>query len=133
MSGDKDNKGLVDKIWNLFSSIKLAVVVFSVISLTSIVGTILEQQTEPEQNIKLLSKFVGEGLAPAAFRIFDALGFTDMYRSWWFLALLFIFTANLVICSLDRLPKILKFVKEPVKPLTPEQMKVMSIKRDIVL
>ncbi len=133
MSGDKENKGLVDKIWKLFSSIKLAVVVFSTIALTSVVGTILEQQTEPERNIKLLSKFVGEGLAPAAFRVLDALGFTDMYRSWWFLALLFIFTANLVVCSIDRLPKILKVVREPIKPLTPEQMKVMSIKREIVL
>ncbi len=133
MSGDEKNRSIVDRIWNLFSSIKLAVVVFSIISATSIVGTVIEQQAEPERNIKLLAKFFGLNFAPAAFHILDTLGFTDMFRSWWFMALLFIFTANLVICSIERLPKIWKVVKEPVKPLTPERLNALSIKREITL
>ncbi len=133
MSGDEKNKSLVDRIWNLFSSIKLAVVVFSIISATSIVGTVIEQQAEPERNIKLLAKFFGPNFAPTAFRILDTLGFTDMFRSWWFMALLFIFTANLVICSIDRLPKIWKVVKEPIKPVTPERLNALSIKRELIL
>ena len=133
MSGERKNSSIVDRIWTLFSSIKLAVVVFSIISATSIVGTVIEQQAEPERNIKLLAKFFGPDFAPAAFRILDTLGFTDMFRSWWFIALLFIFTANLVICSIERLPKIWKVVKEPVKPLTPERLNALSIKREIIL
>ncbi len=133
MSGDEKNRSIVDRIWNLFSSIKLAVVVFSIISATSIVGTVIEQQAEPERNIKLLEKFFGLNFAPTVFRILDTLGFTDMFRSWWFMALLFIFTANLVICSIERLPKIWKLVKEPIKPLTPERLNALSIKREIIL
>lgn len=133
MSKDQKNKGIVDKIWNLFSSIKLAVVVFSIISLTSIVGTVIEQQAEPERNIQLLSKLFGDNFAPAAFHILDALGFTDMFRSWWFLALLFIFAANLVVCSIERLPKILKVVREPIRPLAAEQLNALPIKRETVL
>lgn len=133
MGSDEKNKSIVDKIWDVFSSVKLAVVVFSVISITSIVGTVIEQQAQPERNIKLLAKFVGEDFAPAAYRILDTLGFTDMFRSWWFMALLFIFIANLIVCSIERLPKIWKVVKEPIKPLTPERLKTMSIKREIVL
>ncbi|HEX8948172.1 MAG TPA: cytochrome c biogenesis protein ResB, partial [Dissulfurispiraceae bacterium] len=132
MDKDKKEQSIVDRVWNFFSSITLAVVVFTAISATSIVGTILEQQAAPERNIKLLSKFFG-GAAPGAFRVLDALGFTNMYHSWWFLSLLFVFAANLVICSLDRLPKIWKLVKEPVSPLTPEQFKVMPIKRELSL
>ena len=133
MSSNDKNKSIVDKIWDIFSSIKLAVVVFSIISVTSIVGTVIEQQAQPERNIKVLTKFFGDNFAPTAYRILDTLGFTNMFRSWWFMALLFIFTANLIICSIDRLPKIWKVVKEPIKPLTPELLNAMSIKREIVL
>ncbi|MBI5213498.1 MAG: cytochrome c biogenesis protein ResB [Nitrospirae bacterium] len=133
MSNKKENQNIVDRIWNFFSSVTLAVIVFSLISVTSIVGTIVEQQAEPERNIKLLAKFFGESLAPTAYRIFDTLGFTNMYRSWWFITLLFVFAANLIICSLDRLPKIWKVVKEPIKPLSPELLNSMPLKREIAL
>lgn len=132
MSNKKENQGIVDRVWNFFSSITLAVVVFSVISLTSIVGTIIEQGAEPERNIKLLSKFFGDA-APTVFRILDTLGFTNMFHSWWFIALLFVFAANLIICSLDRLPRIWNIVKEPIKPLSPDILNTMPIKREVVL
>jgi len=38
-----------------------------------------------------------------------------------------------VICSIERLPKIWKVVKEPIKPLTPERLNALSIKREIIL
>ncbi|MGE5752210.1 MAG: cytochrome c biogenesis protein ResB, partial [Deltaproteobacteria bacterium] len=37
----------------------------------------------------------------------------DMYHSWWFLLLLVIFTINLACCTLDRLPRVLKVVRNP--------------------
>ncbi len=104
-----------------------------IISVTSIVGTIIEQQAEPERNIKLLTKFFGDATAPSVFKVLDSMGFTDMFSSWWFMALLFIFAANLVICSIDRLPKIWKIVKEPVKPLSEERLNSMTSKREIVI
>lgn len=130
MAGKDDSNNIVDRIWSIFSSITLAVVVFGIIALTSIFGTIIEQEAEPARNVKLLAKFFGESFAPTAYSIFDALGFTNMYHSWWFLTLLFIFAANLVICSLDRLPKIWNVVKEPIKPLSPDLLKAMPVKRD---
>jgi cytochrome c biogenesis protein len=133
VSDKKENSNIVDKIWNFFSSVTLAVIIFSLISITSIVGTIIEQQADPERNIKLLSKFFGESFGPTAFRILDSLGFTNMYGSWWFMTLLFVFAANLIICSLDRLPKIWKVVKEPIKPLSPELLNSMPVKKEIML
>ena len=53
------NKSLTDRVWDLFASVKLAVVIFSVIAATSMVGTILEQNADPEKNIKLLVKMFG--------------------------------------------------------------------------
>jgi len=128
-----DKKNIVDKVWDFFASVRLAIIIFAVLSITSIAGTIIEQNAEPERNIKLLTKFFGPDIAPTAFRIFDSLGFMDMYHSWWFITILLLFAANLIICSIERLPKILKLVKEPVKPLSEEHFKGFGIKKEMVL
>ncbi len=129
---ENKNQTLTDKIWNIFSSIKFAVVIFALIALTSIIGTIIEQNAAPEKNIKLIGKLFGDSIAPTLYNTFELLGFMDMYRSWWFVALLMLFAANLTVCSIDRLPRIWKLVKEPVKPLTAEQFKNLG-KKEIAL
>jgi cytochrome c biogenesis protein len=128
-----NKKTFIDKIWDFFSSVKLAVVMFAGLSLTSIIGTVIEQNVEPAKNIKVLSKLFGQSAAPTLFKIFDSLGFMDMYHSWWFVAILLLFAANLIICSIDRLPKIVKAVREPIKQLPEDQFRGFGIKKEIVL
>ncbi len=132
---NKENKTLVDKIWDFFASVKLAIIIFSAISLTSVIGTILEQNAEPEKNIKLLMKLFGvsQQTAISIFDILDSMHFMDMYHSWWFVTLLLLFGANLIICSIDRLPRILKIVNEKIRPLPSEHIEKMSIKKEISL
>ncbi|MCX7913170.1 MAG: cytochrome c biogenesis protein ResB [Thermodesulfovibrionales bacterium] len=122
----------IDQVWNLLSSVTFAVIVFALISITSIIGTIIEQQAEPQRNILILSRLFGESAAPTIYKIIDALGFTDMYRSWWFISLLFIFAANLLVCSFERLPKILSLLKENPSFLTDEHLKLLPIKREFI-
>jgi cytochrome c biogenesis protein len=126
-------KTILDRIWEFFASIKLAIIIFAILSTTSIVGTILDQQViVPEKNLRILAKFFGESAAPGIYKVFESMGFMDMYHSWWFLAILVLFAANLLICSIDRLPHIMKLVKEPAKPLRPEHFRV-PIMKEIVL
>lgn len=129
----ENNKKLTDRVWDFFASIKLAIAVFAVIALTSIVGTVIEQRADPERNIQILSKIFGESLGPTMFSIFDKLGFMDMYHSWWFTGLLIIFSVNLIICSLERLPKTLKLVREPLSPVSEEQIRKFLISKEVVL
>lgn len=126
-------KTLTDYVWNFFTSVKLAVVIFVILSVTSIIGTLIEQNAEPERNIKVLAKLFGESAAPAAFRIFNSLGFMDMYHSWWFVTILLLLATNLIVCSLEKLPSIMRLVKEPMKPLSEEQIKKFGISREIAL
>jgi cytochrome c biogenesis protein len=128
-----NNKSVLDRVWDLFASVKFAVVIFSAIALTSIVGTVVEQNAQPEKNLKILAKMFGEGAAPSIYSVLDKLGFMDMYHSWWFVSFLLLFAANLVVCSLDRLPRIWKLVREPIRPLPDEHIEKMSIKRTITL
>jgi len=127
------NKNIIDKVWDFFASVKLAIIIFAFIALTSIIGTILEQQAEPARNIQLLTKIFGESLAPNLYNIFDKLGFMNMYRSWWFVTLLILFAMNVVICSIDRLPRIWRLVREPMSPLTDDKLRRFNIHRDTVL
>ncbi len=126
-------KSLLDKVWSLFSSIKLAIVIFALVALTSIVGTVIEQQASYADNIRVLSSLVGQGIAPSAYKVLYALGFMNMYRSWWFLSLLSLFAANLLVCSIDRFPAIWRIMRTPVKPIAPDQMKRMPIKDEFVV
>lgn len=130
---NENNKTVVDRIWDIFASVKLAIVIFIALSLTSIIGTIIEQNASPERNIKMLAKLFGQSAAPTLFRAFDALGFMDMYHSWWFLVILLLLSANLIICSIEKLPGIMKLVKDPLKPLQPESFKGLRIRKEFVL
>jgi cytochrome c biogenesis protein len=128
-----DRKTVIDRIWSLFASVKFAIVIFSLIALTSIVGTVLEQRVEPARNIVILSKIFGGTLGPTVYTILNNLGFMDMYHSWWFRALLVLFSANLIVCSLDRLPRIWKLAREPIQPMTAERLEMVGMRREVSL
>ncbi len=128
-----EQKSLSDRIWKFFSSVKLAIVVFSLIALTSIVGTIIEQQAPMETNMKVLGRIVGESAAPAVYSVLNALGFMNMYRSWWFLSLLALFALNLLVCSIERFPAIWRIARTPIKPLPPDTFKSMQMKAELSL
>jgi len=132
---EEKKKSIFDKIWDVFASVKLAVVIFALIAATSVVGTIIEQQADPEKNIKVLSKMFGIGhdTAHSVLGVLDSLGFTNMYHSWWFLAFLLLFAANLIICSLDRLPHIWKLVQEKIRPVPASYLEKMSIKHAVAV
>lgn len=133
MEQGKNKNIIIDRVWDSFASIKLAIIIFAFIALTSIIGTVLEQHADPSRNIQVLTKLFGEALAPHLYTILEKLGFINMYHSWWFVTLLILFSINIVICSLDRLPRIWRLVREPMKPLTQDKLKKFNIYREIAL
>lgn len=85
---------------------------FLLISLAgiSIIGTVVPQGIPPEQYLAQIS--------PAKIKLYKALGFFDMYHSWWFILLLYLLTVNLIACSVKRLPHIWKIISQPVLVLS---------------
>lgn len=122
---------LVRKVWDFFASVKLAIIIFALISLTSIIGTVIPQQAE--KAIKYLTETVGANTAPTVYNIFLKIGFVDMYHSWWYISILSLLALNIIVCSIDRWPGVLKIIKAPVRPLSKEQLDNMPIKRVISL
>ncbi|MBI5193393.1 MAG: cytochrome c biogenesis protein ResB [Nitrospirae bacterium] len=93
-------KGFVLKIFDVFASIKLAVAIFFLLALGSIIGTVIEQGLSPEE---YLAKF-GERQA----YWINLLKLNDTYHSWWFTSLLALLAINLSVCVAKRVPVIMK-------------------------
>jgi len=83
------------------------VVLLLSIAATSILGTVIPQNQNPADYFSTYGAFL--------YRLFNVLDLFDMYHSWWFQVLLLLLTVNIVVCSIDRLPRTWKivFVKNP--------------------
>jgi cytochrome c biogenesis protein len=95
----------LDRVWNFFTSVKLAIFTLILLAVASIFGTIVEQNLPPEKYREIYEEW--------AIDLMNRVNLFDMYHSWWFLALLMLFTINLACCTIDRLPKAVKVVRNP--------------------
>ena len=100
-----NERTLPQATWDFFSSLKLAMALLLSLAVTSIIGTIIPQGNLAPEYLQTISQ--------TKFKLYQALGFFDMYHSWWFVLLLGALAANLVACSLKRLPQIWKVVTRP--------------------
>lgn len=125
---NKEKPDIFDKIWKFFASVKLAIVVLLLIAITSIIGTILPQ--ESERAIQFLTGLVGDNTAPTVYNIFLKLHFVDMYHSWWFIGLLVLFCINLTVCSIDKFPRTWRLIKTPSRPLSEEIIKTLPVRKE---
>ncbi len=123
----EQQKGIVEivseKIWKFFSSVKLAVVLLIILAIVSVIGTVI-QQNEPTE--KYLQEY-----SAATVQLFETLGIFDMYHTWWFVLLLFLLTANLTVCTLDRFPRTLSIITARLKPIDDEGLKAVPFKKEI--
>ena len=100
-----NKRGLAQQLWDFFCSLRLTIFLLIGLALTSIIGTVIQQGPQREYLATL---------SETKIRLYSALGFFDMYHSWWFILLLYLLTLNLICCSIKRLPRVWKIVSEPV-------------------
>jgi cytochrome c biogenesis protein len=107
------------KIWNFFATIKLTIVLLLSLAATSIIGTLIPQNEDPQAYFQTFGGVL--------YRFFSLLDLFDMYHSWWFQML----TANVIICSIDRISanRRILFVRRPA--VNPSRFK--NLKRREIL
>jgi len=98
-------RDFLHSLWDFFCSLKLTMFLLISLAVMSIIGTIVPQGAPAPEYLATIS--------PAKFQVYKALGFFDMYHSWWFILLLYLLTVNLVACSIKRLPHIWKIISQP--------------------
>jgi len=113
----KDNKpsqpSRFKKIYHTLHSMKFGMVLLLIIGVLSIIGTILPQD-------RPLS-FYQDAYHPFLYGIIETFQLQQVYTSWWFLFLIALLSVNLLLCSILRLPKLVKKMKE--KPHIPTSEK----------
>ncbi|GLI37391.1 cytochrome c biogenesis protein ResB [Geobacter hydrogenophilus] len=116
------NRGFLETLWDFFCSLKLAISLLILLAATSIIGTIIPQGTPPPEYLQTISA--------GKYKFYQALGFFDMYHSWWFILLLYLFTVNIVACSIKRLPRVWKAISEPTLVMDDKFEKTLSLTHD---
>jgi cytochrome c biogenesis protein len=94
------------KIFRLFADLRFSIFILLLISVFSIIGTVIEQDQSIETykvNYPLTNPIYG-------FLSWDRIlyfGFDHVYKTWWFLSLIFLFGYSLILCSfLQQLPSL---------------------------
>ena len=116
-------------LWQFFCSVKLTIVLLLALALTSIIGTLIPQNENPELYLNAYGAFW--------YQFFSILGFFDLYRSWWFQGLMLLLCINIVVCSVDRLSGNWKVIFTRNPKVNPERFtrrtdaRVTNDKRDV--
>lgn len=111
------NKTIVDKIWNFFASVKIAVYMIVIALLASILGTVFPQEMYIPVP-KPASIYYEEAYGLLG-KMYYLLGFHNLYTSWWYVSLLLAIGISLVVCSIDRVIPLYKALnKQKVKHST---------------
>lgn len=88
-----------NRVWRVFVSVRLTIVLLVSLTICSVIGTIVAQQGTTQVPIESL-------YAAKTLKILYAFGLTDIYHSFGFIILILMLAMNLLACSLERLPKV---------------------------
>ncbi|MFH1994905.1 MAG: cytochrome c biogenesis protein ResB, partial [Nitrospinota bacterium] len=91
-----DSSNIVDRVWRLFTSMRLALFLIFLLAILSVVGTLIPQG----RGESFYLTTYGANLS----HWFVRLDIPDMYHSWWFSLLLAIFALNIIVCTIERFP-----------------------------
>ncbi len=91
---NENSKGIIDRLWGAFSSMKLGLTLLGIIAFVAGIGTVIPQEA------------MDQGKAQAVGGLWKTLGFTHLYSSLWFRLLLGLLCINLIVCSTKRLRSI---------------------------
>lgn len=117
----QDKLRILSLTYQNLASVKLTVVIFIAIAAGSIIGTLLPQGITPQE--------IEAHYRPAAAWIINTFGLNDLYRSSWFRALLLLLCANLIVCTIERLPKTIRLLQRREESIDPQKLVKFSISR----
>ena len=98
------------KILRIFSNLNFAIILLLVIALFSVLGTIIEQEQSLDYYKKIYSSFyIYKNIN--FYEIIILFGLNNIYKTWWFFSLLFIFGTCLVSCTFTQQFPLLKLAR----------------------
>lgn len=98
---------IVDRVIAFLSSVKFGVVLLVIMVILSILGMVIIQQ-----NVQGFATYYATR-TPAEKLVFTALGFFDIYHSWYYNLFLLVLSLNIVLASIDRFPGAWSYISRP--------------------
>jgi cytochrome c biogenesis protein len=102
-----------------FNSVKLAIFLLFIITITSILGTFIPQNRSLDEYVARWGQLGN---------LFNRLQLTKLYQSSWFIALLCLFALNIIVCTLTRLAPKLRKAFQPKLEIEAKEIAVLKIK-----
>ena len=107
-------------VYGLLTSVRFAVVQIIAIALAGVVGIIVPQlpgiaarsPADYAEQMEILRARVEPSLGPAITDAFEALGLFSVFTAWWFTALLALLALSIVVCTLDRTPRLWRSARD---------------------
>ena len=103
----------------IFASLKLTIFLLILLAMVSIIGTVIPQNQMPAEYLKFYKE--------STYATLKAVGFLDMYHSWWFVLILVLLAINLIVCSLKHFPRTWRFFSKPTRLLDRDLEKASSL------
>ncbi|MFP7477323.1 cytochrome c biogenesis protein ResB [Terribacillus saccharophilus] len=108
------NRTIIDKVWRFFASVRNGMYILLLTLLATAIGTILPQRAYIP--IGKLPKEFYESEYGMFGSLYHDLGFDQLYSSWWYMTLLGLLGASILVASIDRFFPLYRALKrQPVK------------------
>ncbi len=115
-------------LWNFLASVRLAIFILVLLSVTSIIGTVIPQHKPFAWYVDFYGSFslIPPALAQKAALFTEVLDLADMYSSWWYRGFLALLAINLIVCTIDRFPTAWKQINEDISAIQPGKLAKMK-------
>ncbi|MEW6206927.1 MAG: cytochrome c biogenesis protein ResB [Acidobacteriota bacterium] len=104
---------IIDRALGLLSSVRFGIILLILLLVCCMVGMLIVQQ-----NTESFREYYAS-LTPAQRTIYGALGFFNIYHSWYFTLLLATTALNIILSSIDRFPTAWSYIRKPRRAASP--------------
>jgi cytochrome c biogenesis protein len=104
---EKAKESILSRFLSLLCSVRFGVVMLILLGLACLIGMLIMQQS-----VEGFSNYYAQ-ITPSQRLVYGKLGFFDIYHSWYFNTLLFVLSVNIILASIDRIPKTWAVVSKP--------------------
>ena len=115
------------QLWQALGSVRTGIILLILSGLAVLAGTVILQRpiTEPDK--------LHQAYSPETLRLLDTLRLTDVFHSWWFVLLLSLLSANIIVASIERFPAAWRHFSHPARRAEPHFFASLAMKKAIPL
>lgn len=111
------------RVAQTLGAVRTGIILLIVTGLVSAAGTVIQQRptTDPDE--------LQRAYSPQVLRVLDALQLTDVYHSWYFLALMALLAISIIFASLERWPNAWRYYSRPYRRTDSSFRAVLPLQR----